>query len=125
MQAYGMTSSMGLVGYHSMGEERFNKPFSDETNWQIDEEIRNLVKEQYRLAKELLVEKKDKIEKLADRLLEKETINLPDIIEILGERPYGMNETMRNYLTEMQQAKERDLQSQQAEEQSDSEIVDS
>ena len=39
---------------------------------------------------------------LGDVLLEKETIGLPDIIKVLGERPYGMSETMREYLTELQ-----------------------
>ena len=103
VQAYGMTGAMGLVSYHGQGEESFQKPYSDQTNWEIDEEVRNLVREQYASTKQLLLEKKDLIEQLGERLLQKETVNLPDIIEILGERPYGMNETMTNYLTEMKQ----------------------
>jgi hypothetical protein len=39
---------------------------------------------------------------LGDTLLEKETINLPQIIEILGERPYGLNESAEKYLKEME-----------------------
>jgi hypothetical protein len=39
---------------------------------------------------------------LGERLLEKETLNLQDIIEVLGERPYGMSDTMREYLEELQ-----------------------
>jgi len=46
---------------------------------------------------------KDQIIALGDRLLEKETLNLPDIIEILGQRPFGMNETMTKYLDELQE----------------------
>lgn len=58
-----MTDNIGLVGYGSMGgEDSFQKPYSDETNWEIDEEVRNIVKEQYRLTKELLLEHKEKIE---------------------------------------------------------------
>ena len=38
---------------------------------------------------------------LGDSLLEHETIGLPQIIEILGDRPYGMNETAQKYLEEM------------------------
>lgn len=46
VQTYGMTNNIGLVGYGSMGgEESFQKPYSDETNWEIDEEVRNIVKE--------------------------------------------------------------------------------
>ena len=57
-----MTNNIGLVGYGSMGDENsFQKPFSDETNWEIDEEVRNIVKEQYALTKALLMEHKDKV----------------------------------------------------------------
>jgi hypothetical protein len=38
---------------------------------------------------------------LADKLIEKETVNLTDIVEVLGERPFGMSETMKEYLEEM------------------------
>lgn len=37
---------------------------------------------------------------LGDVLLEKETIGLPEIVKVLGERPYGMNEAMKEYLEE-------------------------
>lgn len=86
-----------------MEGDGFNKPYSDETNWQIDEEVRRIVREQYALTRELLDSKRELIEKLADKLLEKETVNLPDIIDVLGERPYGMNETLTEYLQEMRQ----------------------
>lgn len=44
--------------------------------------------------------------RLGDALLEKETVNLPDIIEVLGTRPFGMNEVMEEYLSEL---KARDI----------------
>ena len=54
--------SIGLVGYGSMGDESsFQKPYSDETNWEIDEEVRNVVKEQYQLTKDLLTKHKELI----------------------------------------------------------------
>ena len=40
-------------------------------------------------------------DRLGDLLLEKETINLKDIIGVLGARPAGMSETMTEYLTEL------------------------
>ena len=62
VQTYGMTQSIGLVGYGSMGgEDSFQKPYSDETNWEIDEEVRNVVKEQYQLTKDLLTKHKELI----------------------------------------------------------------
>ena len=58
-----MTKNIGLVGYGSMAsEESFQKPYSDETNWQIDETVREVVAEQYQKTKDLLLEHKAKIE---------------------------------------------------------------
>jgi predicted HTH domain antitoxin len=48
-----------------------------------------------------LVSKKDKIEELAIRLLEKETISLPDIVEILGPRPFPLKDSILEYLEEL------------------------
>jgi len=104
-----MTNNIGLVGYGSMGDENsFQKPFSDETNWEIDEEVRNIVKEQYALTKALLMEHKDKVTALGDLLLEKETINLPDIVGVLGDRPFGMSETITEYLDELKQRTQKE-----------------
>jgi hypothetical protein len=38
------------------------------------------------------------IEGLAEELLAKESIGLPDIIRILGERPYPLKESLKEYL---------------------------
>ena len=81
--------------------------------------MRNLVREQYADAKELLLQKKDMIEALANRLMEKETVNLPDIIEILGQRPFGMNETMTKYLSEMQERQAKEAAEEKEEEKLD------
>jgi hypothetical protein len=45
---------------------------------------------------------------LGDVLLEKESIGLPEIVEVLGDRPYGMNEVMTEYLSEMRQRRKDD-----------------
>ena len=109
VQIYGMTKNLGLVGYGSMGDQfQFMKPYSDETGWEIDEEVRRIVKEQYVHTREILETHRDKVEALGQRLLEKETLNLQDIIDVLGERPFGMNETMREYLDELNSRKNKD-----------------
>lgn len=54
------------------------------------------------------MEKKHKIEELGNLLLEKETINLTDIVGVLGERPGGMNETMKEYLSEQLELKAKE-----------------
>ena len=63
VQTYGMHGKIGLVGYGSMGsEDSFQKPYSDETNWDIDEAVREVVREQYDLTKQMLLEHKEKIQ---------------------------------------------------------------
>jgi uncharacterized membrane protein YukC len=46
------------------------------------------------------------MENLATRLLSQEVITLPDLIEVLGERPFPMKESLREYLTELNKWKE-------------------
>merc|ERR1712194_178845 len=62
---------------------------------EIDMETKKIVDECYAHVKNLL------IEALAEELLEKESINLPAIINIIGERPFPMKESLREYLTEL------------------------
>lgn len=52
--------------------------------------------------------KKDKIEALAVRLLEKETIALPDIVEILGPRPFPLKASILEYLEELKERNKED-----------------
>jgi hypothetical protein len=64
----------------------------------------------------LIEDKREAIEKLAETLLEKETLNLPQIIEILGERPFPMKETMKDYLVEIEERqKQEDVAAETAE----------
>ena len=45
--------------------------------------------------------------RLAEELLEKESINLPDILRVLGERPFPLKENVREYLEELQERKHK------------------
>ena len=56
----------------------------------------------------LLTEKKDAIEALAEVLLEKETISLPDIVDTLGPRPFPAKAQLNDYLAELRQRQEED-----------------
>ena len=51
------------------------------------------------------------INRLAERLLEKETIALPDIVEVLGPRPYPQKQQLLDYLEEL---KERQVEDDEA-----------
>lgn len=39
--------------------------------------------------------------RLAEELIRKESITLPDLVRILGDRPYPLKETVREYLEEL------------------------
>lgn len=88
---FGMTEEMGPVVYGENESEIFlgrsvtsTKHVSEATMQKIDETIRALLEQQYKLAKQLLVDNADKVEKMAQMLLEKETIDAQDIAKIMA-----------------------------------------
>jgi cell division protease FtsH len=95
-QAYAMVSVYGLnkkIGnrsyYDSSGESQFTKPYSEETARVIDEEVSKIIEKAYEKAKDLLLKNKEKLDSLAKKLLEREVIFKDDLLEVLGERPWG------------------------------------
>ncbi|MAO88345.1 MAG: peptidase M41 [Crocinitomicaceae bacterium] len=100
-QAYAMVSVYGLnerVGnrsyYDSRGENSFTKPYSEETARIIDEEVSAVIERAYDRAKEILSSHRDKLEALADSLLENEVIFREDVERILGARPFGTDKQL-------------------------------
>lgn len=81
-----------------MDSDQFKKPFSAKTNELIDDEVKNLIDKSYARAIQLLTDKRELVEKLAQRLLEKETIVLKDLQDILGNRPFDLGEEMNEYI---------------------------
>ena len=84
------------------------KPYSEETAAEIDDEVKKIVDECYQSTKALLESKRELIEGLAMELLEKESINLPQIMKILGERPYPLKESIKEYLEELEKRKQEE-----------------
>ncbi len=68
------------------------KDFSEETARKIDEEIKKIITTNYNRAKEILENKKDALFKLAETLLERESLTGDEIKEIIGK------ETSQAYL---------------------------
>jgi cell division protease FtsH len=54
----------------------------------IDEEVRKLIDNAYQITKNLLIEKKGDVEKLAKELLKKEVLFKSDVEALIGKRPY-------------------------------------
>jgi len=96
---YGMSPRLGTLNYAQ--EQGYQKNFSEKTNKVIDEEISRVINECYAKSKTLLAEKREIIEKLAEELLERETLSLPEIVDILGPRPFPLKESLNDYLQEL------------------------
>jgi cell division protease FtsH len=86
---YGMNDKIGNVSFYDANQEYgFTKPYSDKTAEMIDIEVRLLIEACFTATKNLLIEKRDKLEELAKILLEKEILFQHDLLEILGSRPF-------------------------------------
>lgn len=99
VKIYGMNDKVGnLSFYDPQGEYQFNKPYSDTTAELIDEEVRKMIDTVYQRTKDLLNEKREGLEKLAAKLLEKEVLFQSDLEELLGKRPFGNRTTYDKFV---------------------------
>jgi cell division protease FtsH len=91
---YGLNEKIGNVTYYDstgQSEYSFSKPYSEETAKTIDKEISMLIESQYERAIKILEENKDKLNQLADILIEKEVIFKDDLEAIFGKRTFDAN----------------------------------
>ncbi|MFC3561385.1 ATP-dependent zinc metalloprotease FtsH [Pedobacter jamesrossensis] len=96
---YGMNEAVGNVSFHDpQNEYNFNKPYSEKTSELIDVEVRKLIGDVYIKTKQLLIDKRDGLEKLAQKLLEKEILFQADLEEILGKRPFDTRTTYDEFV---------------------------
>lgn len=83
---YGMSEKVGNVSFYDVsGGDTFKKPFSERTAEVIDDEVRRIVDEAVAMARTIVEAERENIERMADMLLDKETIFSEDIESILGE----------------------------------------
>ncbi len=87
---WGMSDELGMVEYGEAREEVFlardiskAKNYSEETAKKIDAEIRRIIDRAYADAKKILTEKRDKLELIAEALLEYETLDGSHIIDLI------------------------------------------
>ena len=87
---YGLNDKIGnLTYYDPTGEEYgFTKPYSEKTAQVIDEEIREIIEQQYQRALDILRNNREKLTTLAELLLEREVIFKEDLEHIFGKRPH-------------------------------------
>ena len=89
-------SDLGFIGLGSEGEPLFlgreiaqHKDFSDETASKIDEQIRKILSECMEDATRILTEHKDQLDKLAQALVARETLDDNEVRELLGFEAVG------------------------------------
>ena len=91
---YGLNEKIGNITYYDssgQSEYNFSKPYSEDTAMIIDKEISMLIEGQYQRAIAILEKNKDKLNLLADILIEKEVIFKDDLEAIFGKRTFDKN----------------------------------
>ncbi len=87
---YGMSEKLGMVQYGEEEEYVFlgremgrQKNFSERTSQDIDSEIKRIIDEAYKVARDLIFNNRDKLELIAKSLLEHETLDGAQVEEII------------------------------------------
>ena len=91
---WGMSDELGPMVYGENEGEVFlgrsittHKNVSEATLQKVDSEIRRIIDTQYKLARKLLEDNRDKVETMAKSLLELETLDADQINDIMGGKP--------------------------------------
>ena len=89
---YGMSEKLGPMIFGQKEEMVFlgreiseQRDYSEAVAQIIDEEVKKIVDEAYTRCKAILTENRDKLELVAQRLLEVETIDYEEFLQLLGE----------------------------------------
>lgn len=98
----GMSEKLGNV-YFDTGDDnsglRVYNNYSESTARIIDEEVKRLIDEAYVACKQLLTEKLDLVDKVAEEVFEKEVLTREDMVRLVGPRPFPeRNDAFDKYL---------------------------
>ncbi len=87
---FGMSDKLGMIQYGNDDEYIFlgrdmsrTKSYSEETAREIDDEVKQIIDQAYRAAKEIIDGSRDKLELIANSLLEYETLDGAQVEEIV------------------------------------------
>ncbi len=111
---YGLNDKIGNISYYdSSGQSEFSfgKPYSEHTAQTIDEEVKKMIEQAYVRTRELLMNNKDKLAALAEKLLEKEVIFRDDLELIFGKRTFAkdVEEDLKQHDKEIAEAKAKEI----------------
>ena len=90
VSVYGMNKNIGNISFYDSKQSDYNftKPYSDSTAEKIDSEVKRIVDSAYERTKKLLLDKREQLEKIANKLLEKEILFQNDLETLIGKRPF-------------------------------------
>ena len=101
---YGLNDKIGNISFYDssgQSEYSFNKPYSEKTAETIDSEVKKLIDMAYERTKQILNDNKDKLNLLAEKLLEREVIFREDLEAIFGKRQWDNEEQFSAPATEI------------------------
>lgn len=123
---FGMSAKVGHVSFNMTrrrdGTPMFEKPYSETMASMIDQEVRDLIEEIRQRAWNLLSEKGDRLEELAQLLLEKEVLGPRDLVEVLGERPFGEYVSLNGIPESKETPESEELETESTEEREGAEV---
>ncbi len=96
---WGMSGKLGPLAYVEREETGFlgasyHKDYSEETAKEIDDEVRGIINTQYARAHKLLDENRGKLDRLAEALLERETLDREEIEAVMEDKPLPPKRTV-------------------------------
>lgn len=97
---FGMNERIGNLSFYDskQSEYAFTKPYSDYTAKIIDEEVKKIVQECYERTKDLLKDKRQELEIIAQELLSKEILFQYDLERLIGKRPFKEETSYEAYM---------------------------
>ncbi|KEP64798.1 UNVERIFIED_CONTAM: ATP-dependent metallopeptidase HflB subfamily protein [Hammondia hammondi] len=97
---FGMSDRLGLVDYSLQqgGEQNFYRPYSEHTAKLIDDEVSQIINDQYERVKALLKEREKEVHSLCELLTRRESITYSEILECIGPRPVPPDPQMAAYI---------------------------
>ena len=109
VSVYGMNKNIGNISFFDskQADYNFTKPYSDSTAEKIDFEVKKIVEDAYIRTKNLLINKKKELEKIANKLLEKEILFQNDIEKLIGKRPF---KNLTNYQSFTEEKKPSEIE---------------
>ncbi|WP_083521023.1 ATP-dependent zinc metalloprotease FtsH [Alicyclobacillus kakegawensis] len=93
---YGMSDRLGLMQYGSRQGQVFlgkdlstEQNYSDQVAYEIDQEMKSIVESCHERTRDILTQRRDRLEALAQLLLEKETVDEQEIRDLMEGGPSG------------------------------------